>query len=114
MSDDVSQHLAEIAALLRQRIEVAERAQRFQEERHQDSQVRASQMMERFQAQMPKIELPNLGFDEEDHRQSLRRIEQSGQEDRQEHYQFHERLLAAMERQTSVLERILTRLEKMP
>ncbi|MBI3947206.1 MAG: hypothetical protein HY321_14870 [Armatimonadetes bacterium] len=103
MESEISKQLGEIAALLRQRIEVAEQAQRFAEERVHESEAQRARMLEQIGLpKFPRLDLP-------DPTEQMRRMEEQAEEERQERREFHARLLAAIERQNDLLEALLDR-----
>ena len=96
MSDDVTDALREIAALLRQRVEQqAEMAQRAQEH------------MAKYQP--PTFELPDLAKAHEREAAAAREAWDRAERQRREDVAFRERLLAVLERQNELLERLVDR-----
>lgn len=109
MPDEIARSLSQIADLLRQRVELAERVQKYQEDRHRDSEER----MAKFKDEMPKIEVPDIPtIDHKGFEERMQRHEKREEEDRQARRQFEERLLAELTRHNVVLERILARFEQ--
>lgn len=114
MSDDTTDAIREVAALLRERIDQGERMLALQGEYTANLRAQrehATNLVEKFRDERPKLELPELPkYDANEHRRMVAEIAQRGAEEQAERRAFRERLLSEMARQTELMERIASRL----
>ena len=100
MDEQIVEQLKLIADLLRRRVEIAESQQAAQEELREE----AADRFRDFKLEMPKLELP-----EWDHGAAMKRIEDRGEEERQERMEFQRALISEFKRHNELLEQLLSR-----
>lgn len=112
--EDISQSLGRIAALLEERVALAQRSQEYLESRDERTTERFQGFSQQLESRIPKIEVPEFEFDQQEHRAQMARLEERSLKESQDRHAFHERVCGALERQNELLERIAVRLEHLP